>query len=89
LEQRRGLARGLGTGMKPNAYEAGNREMAERILSDPERHGGPESLVVRWARAVVEGQDGPTLFGADYEAKTETFGTPNRLKAVLKNRGKR
>jgi hypothetical protein len=75
--------------MKPNAYEAGNREMAERILSDPERHGGPGSLAVRWARAVFEGQDGPMLFRADNEAKGEAFGTPNRLKAVLKNRGKR
>jgi hypothetical protein len=39
-----------------NSYEEGNREMAERILSDPERHGGSESLAVRWARAVIERQ---------------------------------
>jgi hypothetical protein len=39
-----------------NDYEQGNREMAERILSDPERHGGPGSLAVRWARAMIERQ---------------------------------
>jgi hypothetical protein len=35
-------------------YEEQNREAAAVILADPERHGGAESLMVRWARLVVE-----------------------------------
>ena len=35
-------------------YEEQNRKAAVVILEDPEPHGGVESLMVRWARLVVE-----------------------------------
>ncbi|HWQ52097.1 MAG TPA: hypothetical protein VN442_00330 [Bryobacteraceae bacterium] len=41
---------------KRRRFEADNRAASEIILCDPERHGGPDSLMVRWARAVAEQQ---------------------------------
>jgi hypothetical protein len=35
-------------------YEQQNRRAAETILREPERYGGPESLVARWALAVMK-----------------------------------
>jgi hypothetical protein len=40
--------------MKQGMYDAGNRTAAAIILADVERYGGEESLMVRWARAVME-----------------------------------
>jgi hypothetical protein len=33
-------------------YDARNREAAELILDDVDRHGGDDAALVRWARAV-------------------------------------
>jgi hypothetical protein len=38
-------------------YAAGNREAAEIVLSDPEKYGGPESCLVRWAHMVLDGYE--------------------------------
>jgi hypothetical protein len=35
-------------------YDAGNLAAALAILENPERYGGPDSLMVRWAVLVVE-----------------------------------
>jgi hypothetical protein len=34
-------------------YQAGNLEAAKIISSDPQKFGGEESLMVRWARLVL------------------------------------
>lgn len=36
-------------------YAAENRTCAKLILLDPERYGGPESLMVQWAHLVLDG----------------------------------
>lgn len=36
-------------------YAAANRECAQIILAEPERYGGPESLMVQWARMILDG----------------------------------
>ena len=36
-------------------YVNGNRAAAELILSDAAKHGGEQSLMVRWARLVLAG----------------------------------
>ena len=45
--------------MTPNqkqleSYQAGNRETAQIVLADVPRFGGAESLMVRWARLVLD-----------------------------------
>ncbi len=35
-------------------HENTNQQAARIILADPHKHGGPDSLAVRWARAVLE-----------------------------------
>lgn len=35
-------------------YTAANREAAEIILADQARYGGPESVMVRWAKMTLE-----------------------------------
>jgi hypothetical protein len=47
------------------SYEQQNRSAAEIILEDVARHGGLESLMVRWALKVMDRaaeQDHPRLF---------------------------
>lgn len=39
------------------AYEAVNSECADTILADPECYGGRDSLMCRWAEAVVSKRD--------------------------------
>jgi hypothetical protein len=39
---------------RTSSYEASNRTAAEAILADIERHGGPESLAVQWAKLWME-----------------------------------
>jgi hypothetical protein len=46
-------------------YEHSNRKAAAIILAHPENHGGEESLLVRWARAVL------TLAATASERKTQ------------------
>jgi hypothetical protein len=43
---------GVAVPRKRSAADA-NRESAEIILSDVERHGGAQALAARWARAVL------------------------------------
>jgi hypothetical protein len=38
---------------KLEAYQQANRETAAIILENPEKFGGEESLLVRWARLVL------------------------------------
>jgi hypothetical protein len=42
------------TGRKSDRFDQANREAAHVILADVARYGGPESLMVRWARAVID-----------------------------------
>ncbi len=42
--------------------EAGNQTAAVLILADVEKHGGEQSLAVRWARAVAQGQNDAAPF---------------------------
>lgn len=44
------------------ACDAGNVQAAEIIAAHPERYGGPESGLVRWARLVIERAQ-PTISG--------------------------
>ena len=38
-------------------YDKANRECAEIVLSDIQKYGGPGSLMVLWAEAVIHGQE--------------------------------
>jgi hypothetical protein len=44
-----------GSQRKAELYCAGNLAAARIILSDIDRYGGEESLMVRWARLVMAG----------------------------------
>lgn len=48
--------------MKATAVEhpVNNLKCARLILEDPLRHGGPDSLICRWARLVVAGTQSPS-----------------------------
>ena len=35
-------------------YDAANRQAAKIILSDPAKHGGPDSLAVQWATLYLQ-----------------------------------
>lgn len=54
---------------KLSAYDAQNRLAARLILADPERFGGPEAGLVRWARLVVERQTSEQEQGELFERK--------------------
>jgi hypothetical protein len=43
-------------------FDRGNRLAARAILSDMAKYGGPESLMVQWAKAVIESAQ-PTIKG--------------------------
>jgi hypothetical protein len=39
--------------LEAEEYRAANLECARTIAADPERYGGPESLMVQWALMVL------------------------------------
>ena len=41
------------TKQKTDTYQAANRETVQIVLADVPRFGGEESLMVRWARLVL------------------------------------
>ena len=43
---------------KQAQYDAHNREAAELILDNVESHGGAQSAIVQWARAVLSKSGG-------------------------------
>ena len=42
---------------KAEAFRAGNILVAEIVMSDPERYGGEQALVVVWAKMVLRGDN--------------------------------
>lgn len=44
-------------GDRAREWDSQNRSCAEIILADAQRHGGAESLAVRWAHAVLRRLD--------------------------------
>ena len=50
------LGEGRATMRRRSEYDPANREAAAIILAAPERYGGPDSLVVQWARAITHHQ---------------------------------
>ena len=47
------------------AYEQHNKDAAAIILVDVAKYGGEGSLMVRWAKAVLAGQQSPTAAHGD------------------------
>lgn len=39
--------------MAKGSHDRDNRQLARIVLEDPDKHGGEESITVRWARLVL------------------------------------
>jgi len=50
----RGKAKRTRVSVHRDGHDRANLEAASVILADPERYGGEGSLLVRWARVVIE-----------------------------------